>query len=408
MAIISLSSGIFSTAGEIVKKLSDEHGFTVYSDDDIIEKAADKYKMKIEIFKKTIEGKQIAFNNFTHEKEKCIACMKAVLSDLLTKKDIIFFGLSGHLIPATVSFILKVLVISDIKTRVQNGIKSHGLSEKGALKKIHDADEIAFLWTNSLHNTEPWDNSLYDIVIPTDKIDTNESIKLILDNLNKVAVQPDFKSEPEVGNFELATRVERILIEKGHCLLVEADQGEVVLTINKHVIMLSMYEQKIKKIAASISGVESVKTKIGKEFYKADTYRQHDFKLSPRVLLVDDEREFVQTLSERLQMRDVGTHVVYDGQNALDFAEKEDLEVMVVDLKMPGVDGFEVLKRIKETKPGIEVIILTGHGSEEDRKTCMELGAFAYLQKPADIDLLTKTMQEAYDKINSKEETEMR
>ena len=405
MSIIFLSSGIFSTASEIVKKLSDEHGFKVYSDDDIIEKAADKYKMKIEIFKKTIEGKPIAFNNFTHEKEKCIACMKAVLSELLTGKDIIFFGLSGHLIPATVSLILKVLVISDIKTRAQNGIKNYALSEKEALKKVHDADEIAFLWTNSLHNTEPWDNSLYDIVIPTDKLDTKESIKLILDNLSKVDAQTDFKSELEVNNFELATRVERILIENGHCVLVEADQGDIVLIINKHVIMLSMYEQKIKKIAAAVPGVKSVKTKIGKEFYKADTYRQHDFKLSPKVLLVDDERDFVQTLSERLQMRDVGTHVVYDGQNAIDFAEKEDLEVMVVDLKMPGVDGFEVLKRIKETKPGIEVIILTGHGSEKDRKTCMDLGAFAYLQKPADIDLLTRTMQEAYDKINLKKET---
>ena len=405
MSIIFLSSGIFSTASKIAKKLSDEHGFKVYSDDDIIEKAADKYKMKIEVFKKTIEGKPIAFNNFTHEKEKCIACMKAVLSELLTEKNVIFFGLSGHLIPATVSLILKVLVISDIKTRAQNGINNYALSEKEALKKVHDADEIAFLWTNSLHNTEPWDNSLYDIIIPTDKLDTKESIKLILDNLSKVDAQTDLKSKLEVSNFELATRVERILIENGHCVLVEADQGDIVLTINKHVIMLSMYEQKIKKIAAAVPGVKSVKTKIGKEFYKADTYRQHDFKLSPRVLLVDDEREFVQTLSERLQMRDVGTHVVYDGQNAIDFAEQEDLEVMVVDLKMPGVDGFEVLKRIKETKPGIEVIILTGHGSEKDRKTCMELGAFAYLQKPADIDLLTRTMQEAYDKINLKKET---
>jgi DNA-binding response OmpR family regulator len=68
---------------------------------------------------------------------------------------------------------------------------------------------------------------------------------------------------------------------------------------------------------------------------------------------------------------------------------------------MPGIDGFDVLKKIKKTKPYIEVIILTGHGSEEDRKRCMDLGAFAYLQKPADIDLLTATMKEAYGKINA-------
>jgi YesN/AraC family two-component response regulator len=73
---------------------------------------------------------------------------------------------------------------------------------------------------------------------------------------------------------------------------------------------------------------------------------------------------------------------------------------------MPGVEGFDVLKKIKETKPHIEVIILTGHGSEKDRKTCMELGAFAYLHKPADIDLITETMQEAYKKIEQARNSE--
>ena len=65
---------------------------------------------------------------------------------------------------------------------------------------------------------------------------------------------------------------------------------------------------------------------------------------------------------------------------------------------MPGIDGIEVLRRVKRTHPHIEVIILTGHGSEEDRTTCMELGAFAYLQKPVDIDALSETLKQANEK----------
>jgi len=72
---------------------------------------------------------------------------------------------------------------------------------------------------------------------------------------------------------------------------------------------------------------------------------------------------------------------------------------MILDLKMPGIDGIEVLRKVKATKPGIEVIILTGHGSEADRKVCMELGAFAYLHKPVDIDLLSQTLKQANQKI---------
>jgi DNA-binding response OmpR family regulator len=117
------------------------------------------------------------------------------------------------------------------------------------------------------------------------------------------------------------------------------------------------------------------------------------------VLLVDDEKQFVQTLSERLQLRDMGTAVAYDGESALKLLQRDDPEVMVLDLMMPGIDGIEVLKQVKQTRPEVEVIILTGHGSDEDRDTCMSLGAFAYLHKPVDIDVLSQTIKEANERI---------
>jgi len=117
------------------------------------------------------------------------------------------------------------------------------------------------------------------------------------------------------------------------------------------------------------------------------------------VLLVDDEREFVQTLSERLQTRNLPSKVVYDGEQALSALETDPPEVMVLDLKMPGIDGIEVLRRAKRDQPKIEIIILTGHGSDREREIALELGAFAYLQKPVDIDILAQTMKDAYRKI---------
>ena len=139
---------------------------------------------------------------------------------------------------------------------------------------------------------------------------------------------------------------------------------------------------------------------MGKNYYQADIYRKHNFEMPSKVLLVDDEREFVQTLSERLLMRDMGSAVAYDGESALQLVEEDEPEVMILDLKMPGIDGIGVLKRVKATCPQIEVIILTGHGSEKDRKICMDLGAFAYLQKPVDINILTETLKKANEKIS--------
>jgi len=149
-----------------------------------------------------------------------------------------------------------------------------------------------------------------------------------------------------------------------------------------------------------LPGVKSVETRVGKGYHQADIYRKYDFEI-PKVLLVDDERKFVQTLSECLLVRDMGSAVAYDGESALNMINEDEPEVMILDLKMPGIDGLEVLKQVKATKPGIEVIILTGQGSESDEKICMELGAFAYLQKPVNIDILSETLKKAKEKMKA-------
>lgn len=128
-------------------------------------------------------------------------------------------------------------------------------------------------------------------------------------------------------------------------------------------------------------------------------YLKQNLKVPSRVLLVDDEREFVRTLSERLELRRMAATVAYDGESALELIRETDPEVIVIDLKMPGISGLDLLKTVKLTRPEIEVIVLTGHGAEKDRVRCMELGAFAYLQKPVDIEELSETLKRAYAKI---------
>ena len=121
----------------------------------------------------------------------------------------------------------------------------------------------------------------------------------------------------------------------------------------------------------------------------------------PKVLLVDDEKEFVHTLSERLQTRSMQPAVAYDGEEALSMIATDQPDVMVLDLKMPGIDGLEVLRRVKRKHPDTEVIILTGHGSDAEEALAAQLGAFAYLRKPVDIDILTDTMKRAYSRFNA-------
>ena len=115
-----------------------------------------------------------------------------------------------------------------------------------------------------------------------------------------------------------------------------------------------------------------------------------------KILLVDDEQEFVETLSERIKMREHDSDVALNGEQALKKMDDDLPDVVVLDLKMPGMDGMEVLRRIRKAYPKVQVIMLTGHGSEKDEEEARKLGAFEYLQKPVEIDTLMQKVKKAY------------
>jgi DNA-binding NtrC family response regulator len=114
--------------------------------------------------------------------------------------------------------------------------------------------------------------------------------------------------------------------------------------------------------------------------------------------LVDDEVEFVETLVKRLRKRKVNTAAVGSGEEALQVLKQTPVDVVVLDVKMPGMDGIETLREIKKISPLVEVIMLTGHANMEVAIEGMELGAFDYLMKPMDIDELLYKLQDAYKK----------
>ena len=123
-----------------------------------------------------------------------------------------------------------------------------------------------------------------------------------------------------------------------------------------------------------------------------------------RVLIVDDEKDFVEMLS--LRLNEIGEKVwcAYSGKECLDMLEIENIEVIVLDIKMPGMDGIEVLKVIKKKYPLIEVILLTGHGAAETAVEGMKLGAFDYLLKPTDFSELRTKLHEARKRKDEHEE----
>ncbi|MBF0119352.1 MAG: response regulator [Desulfobacterales bacterium] len=122
------------------------------------------------------------------------------------------------------------------------------------------------------------------------------------------------------------------------------------------------------------------------------------------LLLVDDEVPFVETMSKRLNKRNMSILTAFSGQEALDLLKKNNnVDVVILDVKMPGMDGIDVLKEIKKDYPLIQVIMLTGHGTIESGIEGMKRGAFDYLTKPCNIDVLLNKVKEAKE-IKAKHE----
>ena len=405
MPVVTITSGAYCAADQVAPAVARELGCQLLDDAALIARTAADSPCNQSKLRRALYDKPGVFNNFSHDKERCLAWLKLGLARLLGEHDAVLLGLSGMLAPAGIGHVLRVCLIAEARWRARAAATALKVDEKEAMNRMHKEDQAAFLLAEHLRRGDPWSDEHYDILIPMDKTAPEQTVKLVLDHARSRQLRTTPESLAAAADLATAARVELALLDKGHNprdLTVEVRGGQARIAINKKVMLLGRLEEEIKRLAGAVEGVKSVAAEVGPGYYQADVYLKTDFELPSKVLLVDDEREFVQTLSERLLMREIGSAVVYDGQEALSLVAEDEPEVVVLDLKMPGIDGIEVLRRLRRDHPTVEVIILTGHGSAKDRQTCMELGAFAYLEKPVDIDELSATMRAANEKIQGR------
>jgi len=127
-------------------------------------------------------------------------------------------------------------------------------------------------------------------------------------------------------------------------------------------------------------------------------------KIPAKVLIVDDEKDFVEMFSLRLKETGEKVFTAHSGQECLERLQQENIDVVILDIKMPGMDGIETLKEIKKHNPIVEIILLTGHGTIETAVEGMKLGAFDYLLKPANADEIAKKLEGARIRKDEQEE----
>ena len=406
MAVVTIFSGSYCGGDDVAAKAAAGLGYQRIGQE-LLERAAELSGLSVDRLARTMEGPPPFLSKLTHEREKNLAALKIATAELVRQNGVVYHGLAGHLVPSGISHVLKVCIIANLDYRIAEAARREGLSEKQALREIHKSDGSHLRWTRHLHDRDPYDQELYDVVLAMQATTVDEAAA----RLGEIALGPELEttesSRKSAEDFLLASRVELELAPRGHDIEVTSSDGEVTVLLNKYVTRLQSVKEQLETLASSVSGVRRVRCIPGPGFVPPSLVGpSEEFERPSKILLVDDEREFVHTLSERLQSRDLDAAVVYDGEEALSFVRSDEPEVMVLDLKMPGIDGIEVLRRVKLDHPAVQVIILTGHGSDKEEQEARRLGAFAYLRKPVDIDRLAEVMREAYRKIGKRPPSE--
>ena len=120
--------------------------------------------------------------------------------------------------------------------------------------------------------------------------------------------------------------------------------------------------------------------------------------MTERILLVDDEKKFLDAMSARMEARGMEVSTSESAEEALDMLAKEAYDAVILDLRMPEMDGIEALKRMKEKRPEVQIILLTGHATVEEGVEAIKLGAMDFLEKPADLDAISEKIKKAKEK----------
>lgn len=401
MSSIALFPCAFTPVSGVINELSKVLELRIYNDNDLFADTAARCGTDPAKLQKMMYERTSVFNQFTLEREIAVNHFRSVLADKLdTPGRYLLHGLLASLVPSRITHVLRVLAVDNKKARISRAI-AQGLSKKEAKKAVRLSDISAYGWTDFLFQKEAYDTSLYDLVIPVDDRTEQDMVEEIIKSYRKTAVLHTAQSRKAIGDMKLAAEVEQLLLQNGHKVGVTARDGHVSLEVKKSVLNFSKLEKELTELAEQAEGVTGVSV-VKSADYTVSIYRKQQFELPSKVLFVDDEKEFVQTVSERLISRDVGTYGVYNGEDALELVAGDRPDVMVLDLKMPGLHGVEVLRRTKELAPEVEVIILTGHGTSKDMQECMELGAFAYMNKPVDIEELSATIKAANEQVRSR------
>jgi len=270
----------FTNTGSIIQWIASRTGWPVVTDSDLIRQAGERFGMGPEKIERVLQRRGGAMKRVQYQRKKATAYLKSVLAETLRSEAGILCGMAGHLIPAKMPHVLRVLVTANAADRIRRATQDRDLPEKEARRQIKMSDSQSFQRHCHFTGNDGPRSASYDVVVPSDVLDTEAAARLILEHLTEKANAATEVVAKALDDFTLTADVQRVISEKGYDITAMAEDSNVRLTVDRRVFRLGKMSQKLKRMVAAMPDVGAVDVVVGRDFHRTDIVRRARFEMS--------------------------------------------------------------------------------------------------------------------------------
>jgi len=266
MAIITISRGSYSKGREVAEKVASRLGYSLVSRDVLLEASEHFHISEVKLVRAIHDAPSI-LDRFSHGRYCYLAFIQSALAQRAVEDNLVYHGLAGHLLLKGVPHVLKVRIIADLEARVAAEMERENLSQGQARDLLLKDDAERRKWTQSLYGVDPWDASLYDLVIHIRQLSVEDAVDLVAEAAGRPSFQSTPESQQKMEDLALACRVKAALVQED-CLdvAVTSEFGNVLVYTKQGDRRAHQLEEKVKPLVTVMPEINHIEVRTGQPF----------------------------------------------------------------------------------------------------------------------------------------------
>lgn len=262
MAIITISQGCYSRGKEVAEKVASRLSYDCISHEVLLE-ASKRFNIPEMQLIKAIHDAPSIMDHFYHSKQAYIAYIRSALTQRLKQDNVVYHGLAGHILLKGVPHVLMVRINANLEDRIATEMKRESIGEKEARTLVLKDDQERCKWSKSLYGVDPWDSSLYDLVIGINKLSVEDAVDLICQAASREQFRTTDSSRHIMDDLALACQIKAALVDHFSDVAVTSEYGNVIIYTKTQERLGHKLKDKVKTLEEEIEGINNLEIHAG-------------------------------------------------------------------------------------------------------------------------------------------------